>query len=756
MHTRSLHETLFFCIKITNQEWIPPASPAFLPERQPISPMAQSLPTSRGSLGRQRPAHPPRQRYGGSNIRKGSWKAKGGANAEANTSERRVGGRADADAGVDTNNSSGDSSGYPRPQEQAPRDDEIRGARANSVQGAGLDSGADSALARGGCGEAWGAPVVVAAQNSERLHSGPGSTRESKNPTISEVWAWTGTGGGAARGKAMLNAYGLQVGKHSPTCPRGTRGGGAAKHGRWQRGQVGGAGKVEGGSLAVKADREKNGGVEGSGTGECRRGGGGEHGGEQMSDRVSSGHGPRFRGGKSRKQRATAASTKLNTTSRRSKGRASSVRRDRGVWHENGSSGNSAGHTRTAASESGNEKELVATTTATSSKEPTMDGCHPADQIRWALEDPLVPPHNSTSNELESTQGSHEGGCAAPAATAVIPTATTTSVLSGQVATLTMDGRGGSAAPPHRPQQLNLKAPSSALYTPVLPDLAGTGGVGSGVMAAFEADSGCRHASGEASIVGDDYCTRPVSRQRSLSTHSPWHARKHPRGFPGGRGGAGFGRCHHHPDRSLVGGRTKSERPDACFSSEPTANVTTFTHSFADSVTATGAGARGADRLWVAPPISFAKPADEAPDDQENVLTRASLGCCSAIERATINAEGESSLTVTATPSATRDNGEVDAAARDGLDPFNRLHHGSAAATPQSELIDHFKLASRPTSRRGTRKQGTEGDNAQPEPAFCLFSGHRDDRGRRSSHGRGSRERGKEERRSKSRDCGRN
>lgn len=47
---------------------------------------------------------------------------------------------------------------------------------------------------------------------------------------------------------------------------------------------------------------------------------------------------------------------------------------------------------------------------------------------------------------------------------------------------------------------------------------------------------------------------------------------------------------------------------------------------------------------------------------------------------------------------------------------------------PQSELIDQFKLATRPTSRRGTRKPGSAeggeggGGDGTPEPAFGLFS----------------------------------
>lgn len=363
---------------------------------------------------------------------------------------------------------------------------------------------------------------------------------------------------------------------------------------------------------------------------------------------------------------------------------------------------------------------------------------------QFAPQDLLVRPRGTTASPH------HPSDCSALPSTT---TTTATTATSGHAVTLSMDGRGGSAAPPHRP---SLTAAVSTSYVPVLPDLAtaiGTGAAGgAGMITAFDTDGGCGDAFGEGGGGGggDDHSTPPVSRQRSHSHHSPWQARKHPRGFPGGRVGRHHQASHHqgHPhERSLVEERPRSGstagRIGSCFSSESAETVATV--DSASSACAAGAWVAGASATTALPN------AKRSVDDGGNIPPpstsdpRESYGRPTSSGNSAPSSRSATATVVVEEAEPSEHLGVFDEAGRrrrrDGgggdLDPFDRLLHLhnregggilSSSVVPQSELIDHFKLATRPTSRRGTRKPGSgeggdrAGGDCTPEPAFCLFS----------------------------------
>eukprot|EP00752_Nemacystus_decipiens_P001324 g1314.t1 len=751
--------------RVLNNAWVPPASPtALAAERQTASPLAQSLPGgSRGSLAaRRRQSLTPHRRNCSSIARgSGNWKATGGSCGVsgggggamvpvASSSEGigRPGGeggrrsRASA-AGVDSCN------GDPVSQERASRDDEdggsgSRGNRSNGGQrGSHSNSSGSGCGARGpaACGEAWGVAATTATakrSSSDRMHSGgSGFGRGGKTSNSPEAWAWAGTGGGAARGMAMLNAYGLHTDKQNPTCPRGTPGENVTRHGRWQRSQdERGARKVEDGG----GDGGDGGGPgnEGGGDSSCQgsecgiRAGqrrssaswaGGGRAGQKASDQVSAGQSHRVRGGKGRKHRSSAfrcrvirdrcpSADKATRRGGRAVGDAAAEERD-GV-------GRSAGHHQapsSAASSSGDHRE----------GEEGAVLVKPGSRELGLQDHLLVLPRGSTASPH-------------PSAYAALPTTTmttTTSTTSGDMAatTLSMDGRGGSAAPPHRP---SLAAAVSASCAPVLPDLAtaiGTGAATAGggeIMTAFEADSGCGDTeAGGGGGGGDDHSTPPVSRQRSHSHHSPWQARKHPRGFPGGRVGRNHHASHqdqgHHPrERSRAEGRPRSGSTEM---------VDSASCAYAAGAWVAGAPASAATTFPAA-----TKPVDDSSSPPPPTLDpREPYGRPTSSGNAVPSLRSVEAAAQAEPPEHLVAFGEVGRRRESGgdLDPFDRLlhphhssvGHGSPSVVHQSELIDHFKLATRPTSRRGTRNAGgggggggTVGDCCAPEPAFCLFS----------------------------------
>ncbi|CAN0437109.1 unnamed protein product [Pylaiella littoralis] len=792
----------------TTRAWIPPTSPtAVSAELQTASPMVQSLPGPRRSLAaRRRQSQAPHRKNGGGVTRgNGSWKTTGGGDDDggggvvvqvassaegAGSAGGGRGGRATTGAGVDSLNacsSSVSSHSHQRSQERASRDEEGSSSRASRTHGDHHRGSSNSGGAGGGTtrvitgrGEAWGTTSTVAAGRapSDRIHSGGAvSCRGGKSSNAPEAWAWAGVGGGAARGKAMLTAYGLQTDKHNPTCPRGTPGDGVARHGRLQRDQDGcGARKGESGdNTGIEGGGDRCAGVEGDGGSGKRRGrSGGSVGGrtgDTSLDLVSAGQVRWSRGGKGRKQRSSAAPQGRSTTmsDRRpsedrtascaaSSSSSSSRERQRFVDAAAGGGdggGRVAGQTSTSTAvtlEDHREQALLVTTTTAAasfdikpgSRErapaPAVAGAdrRPAEHIQRALEDLLVRPRGSPVSPP------NQFGCPAVAeADGALPTTTATS---GHVAILSMDGRGGSAAPPYRPQQISLRTVTSASHAPVLPDLGtgtGTGTAGgAGMIAAFDANSGnSRDAAGLGSNSGggggdggggggggggDGHSTPPVSRQRSHSHHSPWQARKHPRGFPAGRGGAGFGRRHHHStnhyshphERSLLleerltpGSMSGGLR---CLTSESTERALVVDSASANTAGAMASAATGAQTMVVVSAMSV-------DDNRESPGgSNVALGPSSEL-RAGYGRPTSCGNTAAAPPSSRTTVVTVAGGSNAAV---------ATAATTQSELIDHFKMAKRPTSRRGTRKHGSVGGEAgfggggdyAPEPAFCLFS----------------------------------
>lgn len=719
-----------------SQAWAPPASPmACSGERQTASPMAQGLARQRGSKApRRRHSQAPHRRTGNSSIARGGV----GGVAVVQTvgssggGTRGMGGRRDAEGmGVATNYGSGggvgggDSNTNPRSQERPGRD-----ARAGHDATPRTSSGsrASSGSGRGsrgiaGCGEAWGSTSVTTARSpSDRVHSGGASVgRGGKSSNGPEAWAWAGGSGGAARGRAMLCAYGLQSDKHNPTCPRGTPSdNGVARHARWQRDQNGGGSrKLEGGgsSSGNEGGRKVSGGEAngGAGTAESHCGGSGvDHAGDNTSDQASVGHVQKVCRRKGRKQRQSVGPHRRSTATsdRCSSGDCSSSYGDATAECSIAEDGAPATeHHRNA------PDALLGNNMATAAK--FRESARPAgeksvnDQAQ--PDEFLVPPRGSTASPYQSVCYASGSGPTAMAAT------------SGHMEVLTMDGRGGSAAPLHRPQ-LSLKASSSASYAAVLPGLGTETGAGAGVAHTAEVGSGdAVGGGGGGSVAGDSHSTPPVSRQRSHSHHSPWQARKQSRGLPRSRGGAGVGRHHHHSEER----RRLEERPSSgstvgrlssCFSSESTERATSF----------------------------FSSPDFASATAVAGVVSESKHGGTASVVVARGQQQG---------------GGE--------RNPFDRLlhphhHHGEkasscssavgcgeVAAAPHSDLIDHFKMATRPTSRRGTRKHGGEEGECAPEPAFCLFSRGGVVGGSAAGSGRGRGAEEEERRRRSSREFGR-
>ncbi|CAM9343140.1 unnamed protein product [Ectocarpus sp. 8 AP-2014] len=680
---------------------------AYSGERQAASPMAQSLARQRGSKApRRRHSQAPHRRTGSSSIARG-----GGGEATvvqivvaSGGGPRASGGRRDAEGtGVATSYGSGSSSGgggesnvHPRSQERPVRD--AKGGQHEATTRASSGNGASSGSGRGsrgiaGCGEAWGATSVTTARSpAERAHSGGASTgRGGKSSNSPEAWAWAGGSGGAARGRAMLSAYGLQSDRHNPTCPRGTPSdNGVARHARWQRDQNGGGSRKLGGggsSSGNEGGRKVVGDEENGGAGRAEShcaGSDVDLAGDETSDQASAAHVQKVCRGKSRKQHQSVAPHRRSTATsdRCSSGDRSSSYGDASAECSIGGDVAPApeDHRNAPGGFLGNKMA-----TAASFRESARPAGKKSVNNHAQPEEFLVPPRGSTASPHQSICYAAGSGPAAMAAT------------SGHVEILTMDGRGGSAAPLHRPQ-LSLKASSSASYAPVLPGL-GTGtGAGAGVIDTAEVRSGdaVGEGGGGGGVAGESHSTPPVSRQRSHSHHSPWQARKQSRGLPRSRGGVGVGRHHHHSEES----RLLEERPlsgstagrlGSCCSSESTERASSL---FSSPDSASAAAVAGA-------------------------VSEPKHDCSSTASAVVVRRQQQGG-------------GE--------RNPFDRLLHphthdgdkasscpsaaggGAVAAAPLSELIDHFKMATRPTSRRGTRKQGGGEGECAPEPAFCLFS----------------------------------
>lgn len=507
----------------------------------------------------------------------------------------------------------------------------------------------------------------------------------------------------------MLSAYGIQTDRHNPTCPRGTPADGRTKHNRWSRGQSLG---TKQGPVVINID---------DGQERCT--------GE-------SGHGERFRGTKGRKSRPAASTDNTNTCYRASAEGclvSDTSAKARGVRSREEGSGGRVGQSSSGLGQCVNEGGATMATGASPRsserldyREQADDHRSPADQIRQALEDLLVPPRSAASPAVGSTPLKHQN-----------TNPSTVVDASEHRALLSMDGRGGSAAPPHRPHQLTLRptAGACASYAPRLPGIVAVS-TGLGMVATCDADGSGGSVTADSSTGGDDRSTPPMSRQRAHSRHSPWHSREYPRAFSGGdRGGADSGRSHihHHQHRSSGGEHSAglSVRPSSHSSSEVTGDIGHVTRMLDGNDYGTNP-----TRPSAAPPIGASSTratstgAGGQHDDQRGSSTD------TPTHWAVASVDGEVGPSTTAAAStATQEpvpglGSTSKTTARDssgGLDPFGRLPPGSASITPQSELIDHFKVVPRPTSRRGTRKQGAEGEEAQP--AFCLFSRQRGDGG---------------------------
>lgn len=749
-----------------------------------MAPMTQSLFTPKKSAERRRPAQPSRRRNGGSHARVGAWKLKVATSAETRRSDG--GGLSSGEQGVKTSaivtRIIDGNRGCPRSQEKRCWRDEAARAQSRLVRDpSGSKSSNNSeydgdARGRSWCGEAWETTAAVATQKSDRVGAGSGGTR----PSNSESWGWTGAGGGLARGKAMLSAYGLQKDRYNSTCPRRSQGDSAGRQRLRDHGmKAGGHREFSGDGASIRGKT-----VETRDT-ECEDSGGGDvaHGRDSASNvRSSSSNEYRCRGGKARTQSsALAKSNAAESGGTEDKSGSGSMNEQdcftRRAGHEKTLNKASLTDVTSGMTVEGSPKPSITAITSPSSRcsqeaqrctrgegEVVMgDGRHrPADHARRALEGCVVPPSDSAPDLLRPTQVPFQGadGCSA----------TSTLAAKGQVAVLKMDGRGGSAAPPHRPQRLTLRAPSTASYSTVLPNLAGAGGVGVGMETGADFESGTIRgliSRDGSSVGGDGRSTPSVSRPRSHSEHSPWHARKHHRSASGWKGsggasGAGFGRVHHHhhhhrqshlhqdlSPRGHISDSGCGPRSDGVplLSTDEEDTATVISPSPAALEHTAPAVTRGSlDRSWVAPPIASARPFDQAISAQGDTTRSFDRRPSSSSGRASnvafsnaMKLNCSSNMFGLASNAKMPTGREADTAAvgmamgRE-FDPFDRLMDApTTASMPHSELIDHFKFAPRPTSRRGVRHQSGGEGIFQPEPAFCLFSGHQHERGGEAS-----------------------
>lgn len=525
-----------------------------------------------------------------------------------------------------------------------------------------------------------------------------------------------------------------------------------ARHGRWQRGPAGGVkgrdtnveGCVAAEDLSETSAEDINRGVEprvgigGSGQRVKSVGRAGA-----SSDRTARGHGvhcQRFR--KCHKQRSLASSNldqaklrhRLSSSGEKACGvwvteDAEGDGEDQGLFGE----GNRVDETSTCMtipSLSPRPTDKLDSREKVGSREQVFREVTPgdhnrqsADQFRRAFDDLLVPPCSVPSSpSLGTSSLSNHAGRAA---------ANTTVAIAEHGVLLSMDGRGGSAAPPYRPPQCSIRGanPGTAvavnsvtLNVPLLPELVAPT-TGSGTMSVFDIESNGNNESRDDTRGRDNTSTPPVSRECTLSQQSPWQERKHPRGISGEavEGGTeritGFG--HRHQETCCVRDQSigSSARSSATISPTEIVSNGSVTMTVEDiRRTCDGMnGTRTRQSPWAASSASLARSPDVVCVGG-GTLKQGSL-------TGSFTTDGTVSVTTTRHSCVAAAATSFSGGAR-GLDPFGRLPPGSAnATTPQSELIDHFKLASRPTSRRGTRKQGADGEEAQP--AFCLFSGHR-------------------------------
>lgn len=629
---------------------------------------------------RQRPAQPPPKASGGSKAGGGTLEeafslegSRGpifsrAANAKASNSTRSSG-----SGGITRSNDSSSN------KEHYPLGEQSTTSKVHGVRSEGSVVRADRPNAGGGdagiksrgrtCGEAWGSSAVVGAKSAECTQNKGGSSR-GKNVMSSDCWAWAGGGGYEARENAMLSAYGLQLDKETPTWPSERPGKGAARHGRWQC--IRGVGHRQNRGAGTECSREKGG--VGKDDERRKESDAGERGSRRCVDRPStrtaSGQGRGFRPAKSQKHPPSISLCKLSSTSRRS-GRHSSA------GGKKGRTNNNTTHARVIGeSETREETPLVVMTTEALPPK-SFDGSE-SNESRADLN---VTACDSTSNNVQSTQKPLVGCQAYGDHTAIAVPAVSASV---QVAKMfTMDGRGGTAAPPYRPQRLTLGTPAtSASYSVVFPDLIATSGTGDGIMVALGSDRSRDQGPKRSDASSGDGINGVLSGPPVRSQHSPWNTSSRDHSH------------YNHRARSFFSGKGGSKT--------------------SRSAAAAAAGTA----------CSF----DEAP---ERFLSPKILPKGTGVIEPSINRER--TKVVTAPGAAAEDAGEQIIVGEFDFDPLNRLLHGSTTTmTPDSDVVEHFNQALRPASRRGTRRRGREGDAPPPEPALCLFSGSRGDRSGRA------------------------
>lgn len=708
-------------------------------ERHPASPMTHALPAPIYSLARRRPVRPACRRCGNYTCRSRGLSIDGSTVPEAHLSERerkrvwQEPGRHGVNSDVHKHESAV-TTGLEYLNDVMFIDDVSRIKQAKGDRGGGFK-------AVSSVDEAWSATGTTSTWITERMHreysnggasggqnGGIGvneSTREAMSVANVNIWAWNEAGKGDTGEKAMITAYDPQGDRHYPTCSRRTAMHGASLYCRRQQSQCNCERQVTLDNAAIdqgRCNHARETGLEESltstGANPSNRGTGGNartgaQRSEMIVESISHSHKRRLGEEKRRKQKFAVSMNRPPPGCRYSEGyscpsewaaRVCNVRQRKSG---DGGKQTSTPRTRTSDCKKGARK---ASNTSSGPCEKLHSPDHEqgdfgfSEHIQQDFDDRLAPPGSAATVGLSSSPFQHTNG---HSRTAV--------VISKDGTLLSMDGRGGSAAPlhlPHRPTECLSAAASHSL---VLPELF-AGSMGPGLMATFDADGGTEGRSAN-STIGRDHGRDELAFRHRLPSHNSWEIRKHPRPFSGcNRGGTISSGSHSCRDQKQSLSREQRQGSDDKMTSPlPGVGILVNTSMMDDSASGTETTHGTVNCPGAVPYIAFGCSMNPLGDEQglaDKQQTSTDSGECALLE---------SNVDATPTDVATGgglqqdcilDPHEATEAREINLDSIERLLPASFATKPYSELIDHFRAAPRPASRRGTRQDGTGGQEA--------------------------------------------
>lgn len=545
--------------------------------------------------------------------------------------------------------------------------------------------------------------------------SGPDGSAHGDDATVGlDRWAWGGLGESTARSSAMVNTSGLRADGHRPTGQLGHHENFHPKHGRLRRRQRGQSNGCKRGVVAGLNDKDSRAKDSSSVSGALESPFGASDNGNRCSRIIVA---EEFQGdqpivdGASHGRNIGASVNKIRT-------QRIHANTARPLFRDEGSSENLP--FPEPASRGQHPEEVD---DAKHTKPKPLDGFQtlkhfengPQDEegFRQDFNDPLAPPGSAATVSLGSSsfhqQGDHSG-------TAV--------VVSGQSIVLSMDERGGSAAPPFRPPAVRSHSPS------LLPGL-----VRGGIVSAMIPESGAvsdrrRRAVNEIAKGRPRRWSSPTSRQRASIRESLWQGFTHSQYYS--HGDELRLRTHQVEGRLCpglairLGGRVALSGLNATAGGTRAAQGAAVRSDTSDQTKDYGIKVQDASRpsagvFWssVRTPEGAQRNLPEAP------RRRLDGGDLANTTESDVTDESPARST-TSTKQMQQDSRSVTTSDMgDGsLDFSEGFLPGSTTMTPKPGLISHFRVVPRPASRRGTRKKGTHGRNSKP--GFSLFSRPRD------------------------------